>query len=51
MKFGILKAEDVKEKMIEELKKELSRQANAHNNHLAQMLKMQQEELEGLYKK
>jgi len=44
-------AEDVKEKLNEDLKKELSRQANAHNNHLAQMLKMQQEELESLYKK
>ena len=37
--------------MDEELKKELSRQAAAHNNHLAKMLKLQQEELESLYEK
>lgn len=34
-----------------EIKKELSRQAAAHNNHLAQMLRIQHDELEAIYKK
>jgi len=34
-----------------ELRKELQRQAAAHNNHLAQMLKIQQDELNALYEK
>lgn len=47
----IKKAEDVRSQMNEELRKELSRQAAAHNNHLAKMLKLQQEELENLHEK
>lgn len=35
----------------EELKRELARQAAAHNNHLAQMLRIQQEELSSIYDK
>ena len=37
--------------MNEELIKELSRQAAAHNNHLSKMLKLQQEELDLFYEK
>jgi hypothetical protein len=40
-----------RERANQELSKELSRQAAAHNNHLAQMLKLQQDELKGLYEK
>jgi hypothetical protein len=47
----LIKAEDVRNQMNEELIKELSRQANAHNNHLAKMLAKQQEELSSFYEK
>ncbi|RNA35792.1 MICOS complex subunit MIC60 isoform X5 [Brachionus plicatilis] len=43
--------EEKSQKFQEELKKELSRQAAAHNNHLAQMLRIQQDELNSLYEK
>lgn len=46
-----LKIEEQNQKFQEELRKELSRQAAAHNNHLAQMLKIQQDELNSLYEK
>ena len=38
-------------KADEELKKELSRQAAAHNNHLTLMLRIQQNELSDYYEK
>lgn len=44
-------AEVIKNRLQEDLKKELSRQAAAHNNHLAEMLKLQEKELESLYEK
>jgi len=43
--------EKEKVKTAEDIKKELSRQSAAHNNHLAQMLKMQQDELRAFYDK
>jgi len=36
---------------LDEIKKELSRQAAAHNNHLAQMLRIQHDELKAIYEK
>ncbi len=45
------KLEAERQRANEELKKELSRQAAAHNNHLAQMLRIQQEELTSLFEK
>ncbi len=44
-------AANVKLALYDDLKKELSRQAAAHNLHLAQMLKQQEDELELLYEK
>lgn len=46
-----LKIEAERQRANEELKKELARQASAHNNHLAQMLRIQQDELQSLYDK
>lgn len=43
--------EKERENAREELRKELARQAAAHNNHLAQMLKMQEQELALIYEK
>lgn len=43
--------EKERENAKEELRKELARQAAAHNNHLAQMLKMQEQELALIYEK
>ena len=41
--------EEEKAKSLTELKKELARQAAAHNLHLAQMLRIQEEELQKIY--
>lgn len=43
--------ESERENAKEELRKELARQAAAHNNHLAQMLKLQEQELALIYEK
>jgi mitofilin len=43
--------ENAKIAMYENLKRELSRQAAAHNMHLGQMLKQQEDELQSLYEK
>lgn len=48
-KDKVLEAEKIK--TSEEIKQELARQAAAHNNHLAQMLKMQHEELATFYER
>lgn len=48
-KDKLLEAEKIK--TTEELNRELASQAAAHNNHLAQMLKMQQEELATFYER
>jgi mitofilin len=42
-----LEAEELKRR--EEIRQELAKQAAAHNNHLAQMLKLQHEELAAFY--
>ena len=47
----IIKIEQEKIKSNDVLTKELSRQAAAHNTHLAQMLRIQQEELTSVYDK
>jgi hypothetical protein len=43
--------QEERSKTNDEIKKELIRQAAAHNNHLAQMLKIQYEELTSLHDK
>ena len=45
------KIEIEKQKSIDDLKKELTRQAAAHNNHLAQMLRIQEDELTSIHEK
>jgi mitofilin len=40
-----------RQKADEILKKELSRQAGAHNNHLSEMLRLQHDELVSLHEK
>ena len=49
--FYLFKIEEMRLKADEELKKELSRQAAAHNNHLTLMLRIQQNELSDYYEK
>jgi hypothetical protein len=48
---NLKKIEDQKLIAKDELLKELSRQAAAHNNHLAQMLRAQEEELLSVFEK
>jgi hypothetical protein len=45
------KIETERQKANEDLKKELSRQAAAHNNHLTQMLRIQHDELQSIFEK
>lgn len=50
--FDLEKDKLLKESKVEAnetINKELARQASAHNNHLAQMLKLQQDELATFY--